>query len=86
MKIAFSKGFVSQAKQLSAAQKQALAAAIELFEHNPVYPTLRNHPLRGKYKTYRSIEVEPDLRALYIQKSNNEAVFVAVGTHKQLYE
>jgi addiction module RelE/StbE family toxin len=86
MKISYSKGFLAQAKLLTASQKLALNAAIALFEQNPAYPTLRNHPLRGKYKTYRSIDIEPDLRALYIQKSNNETVFVAVGTHTQLYE
>jgi addiction module RelE/StbE family toxin len=86
MKISYSKGFLRQAKLLSSSQKQALTAAIELFEQNPAYPTLRNHPLRGKFKTYRSIDIEPDLRALYIQKTNNETVFVAIGTHAQLYE
>lgn len=86
MKISYSKGFIRQAKLLDNPQKQPLSEAVELFEHNPLHESLRNHPLKGKYKAYRSIDIEPDLRALYIQKTNDEAVFVAIGTHAQLYE
>lgn len=86
MKISYSKGFIAQTKLLNNSQKASLVGAIELFEHNPLHESLRNHPLKGQYKAYRSIDIEPDLRALYIQKNNDEVIFVAVGTHTQLYE
>jgi len=82
--IAFSSDFLSQSKALTSSQKSDLYAALELFEQDPLHAYLSNHPLRAKYKTYRSIDIAPDLRALYIQK-NGAVVFVAVGTHKQLY-
>ncbi len=86
MKISFSKGFVNQVKLLDVSQRQVLTEVIELFEQNPLHKSLRNHTLRGKYKAYRSIDVQPDLRALFILKNNDEAVFVAVGSHSRLYE
>jgi len=85
VKISYSHSFVGQARQLTPVQRQALVGAIELFGQDPLHVSLRNHPLKAKYKVYRSIDVASDLRALYIQK-NNEVVFVEVGTHKQLYE
>jgi mRNA interferase YafQ len=84
VRISYSRGFTAQAKSLTPEQRRALRAAIELFDANPLHPVLRNHALKGKYKPFRSINVTPDVRALYLQKSH-EAVFVAVGTHRQLY-
>lgn len=84
MTISYSKNFVKQAKKLSPETRKKLLERIEIFSGNPLHPLLRNHPLRGKHKDYRSIDVTGDVRALYIQKEN-EAIFDAVGTHSQLY-
>ena len=77
-------GFIRQSRQLPPEIRQQLKHSIELFSDNLLHPSLRNHPLKGKYKSHRSIDVTGDVRALYIQKGN-EAIFVAVGTHNQLY-
>jgi addiction module RelE/StbE family toxin len=82
--IAYSKSFIKQAKLLNAATRQKLLQRIELFSNNPLDPVLRNHPLKGKYKDYRSIDVTGDIRALYLARGT-EAIFDAVGTHSQLY-
>lgn len=84
MIISYSKSFLKQAKLLSATNRTRLLERIEIFSKNPLHPTLRNHPLKGQYKAYRSIDVTGDIRALYIQKET-EAIFDAVGTHSQLY-
>jgi addiction module RelE/StbE family toxin len=84
MSISYSKNFVKQAKKLSPVLRKKLLERIEVFSDNPLHPTLRNHPLKGKYKEYRSIDVTGEVRALYIQKEH-EAIFDAVGTHSQLY-
>lgn len=84
MTVSYSKNFVKQAKLLSPATRKKLLVRIEIFNENPLHPTLRNHQLKGKYKEYRSIDVTGDIRALYLQK-DNEAIFDTVGTHSQLY-
>lgn len=84
MIISYSKNFMKQAKKLSPELRKKLLERIELFSENPLHPTLRNHPLKGKYKEYRSVDVTGDVRALYLQKEH-EAIFDAVGTHSQLY-
>lgn len=84
MKVSYSKNFVKQVRKLSPQQKERLLRRISLFMDNPLNPVLRNHPLRGKHKEYRSIDVTGDVRALYLQ-CEDEAVFDIVGTHSQLY-
>lgn len=65
--------------------KLAFREAFDLFLENPNHPALRNHPLRGKYAGFRSVDVTGDWRALY--REEPELIkFVAIGTHKQLYE
>lgn len=84
MTISYSKNFLKQAKKLSPELRKKLLERMVLFSENPLHPSLRNHPLKGKYKEYRSIDVTSDMRALYLQKEH-EAIFDAVGTHSQLY-
>jgi YafQ family addiction module toxin component len=84
MNVSYSKNFVREAKKLTPRQRQKLLERIALFSNNPLHPLLRNHPLKGKYKDYRSIDIAGDLRALYLQKED-EAIFDTVGTHSQLY-
>ena len=84
MNISYSRNFMKQAKRLTPETRKRLIERIELFNDNPLHPTLRNHALKGKYKEYRSIDVTGDVRALYLQKEH-EAIFDTVGTHSQLY-
>jgi len=84
MTIAYSKAFIKQAKKLSPELREQLQIRIIMFIKNPLNPLLRNHPLRGKYKDYRSINITGDMRALYLQ-NDDETIFCAVGTHSQLY-
>lgn len=84
MTVGFSKTFIKQSKKLGQPTRWKLYERIELFSSNPLHPTLRNHPLKGKYKDYRSIDITGDVRALYIQYEN-EIIFDVVGTHSQLY-
>ncbi len=46
---------------------------------------LKNHPLKGKYTDYRSINITDNLRAIYKFLNENECIFVAVDTHSNLY-
>ncbi len=58
---------------------------LELFLLDSFHPCLRNHRVKGKYQGYRSIDIRPNLRALYKEVSENEVVFVLLGAHDQLY-
>lgn len=84
MKISYSKNFIKQSKKLDQRIGQKLVARIELFVENPLDAELNNHPLRGKYKKYRSINVTGDFRALYISQEDT-IIYDMVGTHSQLY-
>jgi proteic killer suppression protein len=84
MTISYSKNFVKQAKKLNPELRKKLLERIEIFNENPLHPSLRNHQLKGKHKEYRSIDISGDMRALYLQKEH-EVIFDAVGTHSQLY-
>jgi len=84
MKVSFSKAFLRKVERLDPTQGRKVLERIALFSENPLHPLLRNHPLKGTLKQYRSIDITGDLWALYIQRED-EALFDNVGTHSQLY-
>jgi len=85
MKICFHKNFERQYRKLTKREQKKVQERLELFLENPFDPQLNNHPLRGKYTDYRSINTTGDLRAVYKFISEEECVFVAVGSHSKLY-
>ena len=84
MTISFSKNFIKLSKKLNKPVREKPLIRIEMFTINPLDPELNNHPLKGKYKKYRSIDVTGDFRALYLIQDDH-IVFDIVGTHSQLY-
>ena len=86
MKVKFQKSFTSQFKELSKTQKRLVTDAIELFTEDPMNDSLRNHPLKDKWVNYRSITADDDLRLHYRLIDKDTALFVAVGTHDELYK
>ena len=84
MTISYSKNFIKQSKKLDKFIRQQLLERIELFSNNALDSRLNNHPLKGKYKKYRSINVTGDFRALYLTQGDL-VIFDIVGTHSQLY-
>lgn len=85
MKIVIEKGFGKQYKKLLPAKKYKVDQAILLFSRLPMDSSLRNHALRGRWAGHRSISAGGDLRLHYISHGEQTAVFVAVGSHNQLY-
>lgn len=83
--IEFTKSFTKQFKKLRTNQQERFYERLQLFKKNPQDRVLRDHALKGKYKGYRSIDIESDLRALYYVKDNVVVVFAIIGTHGQLY-
>lgn len=85
MIIRFHKNFAKQYKKLTTSQKKRAQERLSLFLKNPYHPQLNNHPLRGKYLDYRSINITGDLRGIFKFISETEAIFVTIDSHSQLY-
>ena len=86
MKIRFHKNFEKQYKKLRKKEREKTLERLALFLKNPFDARLNNHPLRGKYTDYRSINITGDLRVVYKHISNQECIFVMVDTHSNLYK
>jgi len=85
MKIKFHKNFEKQYRKLNQKQKEKVQEKLELFLTDPFDKTLHNHPLKGKYLDYRSINISGDLRAIYKMVNTDECQFIILGSHSELY-
>ena len=78
----FTKNFISLRKK----ERDRFYEKLEIFEDDPYFVLLNNHPLHGKYEGYRSISIGGDLRAIYKKISFEGVIFVKIGTHNKLYK
>ncbi|MBU1160623.1 MAG: type II toxin-antitoxin system mRNA interferase toxin, RelE/StbE family [Patescibacteria group bacterium] len=85
MKIIFHKNFDKQYKKLNKKEQKKVQNRLSKFAQDPFAPLLNNHPLRGRYTDYRSINITGDLRAIYKFNGKDQCIFVAVDTHSNLY-
>ena len=81
----FHKSFDKQFMKLPAKQQLRVRQAVKKFLQNPKDPELYNHPLKGGWRGYRSISAAGDLRLHFKVLSRDRVMFVAVGSHSQLY-
>jgi len=58
---------------------------LKLFMNDPFDKALRTHKLSGKLKDYWSFSIEYDLRIIFYFEDPETAVFVDLGTHKEVY-
>ncbi len=86
MRLLYHKTFKKQVTKLPPAKAKRLIMALELFVKEPNHPNLYNHPLSGNWKGHRSISFGGDWRAHYLEMGRDKVLFVAVGTHSQLYK
>lgn len=84
MKIDYSKKFSKQFKQLPAKTQKQFWKRLELFIVEPDHPLLRQHSLKGKLSDYHSFNVSGDVRAIF-KRQGEIMLFVAIGSHSQLY-
>jgi len=84
-KIEFTRRFEKQYRKLRPSQKDRFKERLRLFEQDPNSKVLRNHPLKGKYIGYRSIDIAGDLRALYYIDGEKIVIFAFIGSHSELY-
>ena len=85
MKIVYHKNFKKQYKKLKTLQTK-IDQRLILFISDPFDPILNNHPLIGKYKGYRSINITADYRAIYQEIEVNRAFFITLDKHSNLYK
>jgi addiction module RelE/StbE family toxin len=85
MKIRYTPKFKKQYKKLSVKLQNQFDERLQLFVKDPTNPVLRTHPLKGSYAGYWSMNINGDLRALYLRKSDELVIFALIGTHSQLY-
>lgn len=84
MIIKLHKNFVKQYKKLRESEKKRFKERRDLFLQDEFNPILNNHPLKGKYQGYRSINVTGDLRAIF-KREGNMVIFATIGSHSELY-
>ncbi len=85
MKIIFHQSFNKSYLKLREKEKIKFKERVIIFLEDKFNPILNNHPLKGRYKGYRSINVGGDTRAIYKMINEEACLFVDVGTHGRLY-
>ncbi len=86
MEIRLRKSFKKDFKKLTPRIVEAWLATLSLFRQNPYHHSLRRHKLSGRrYVGLESIDVLPDLRAVFLEESADIFVFYYIRNHNQLY-
>ncbi len=58
---------------------------IDLFREDPNSPILKDHPLKGDKEGMRSFSIAGVIRVIYYYMSDNEVLFLDVGSHNQVH-
>ena len=88
IKIAFSSSFKRAFKRRIAGnveRENTFRTKVELFTNNPFAASLKAHKLSGKLKDYWSFSIEYDLRVIFYFSNEEHAIFVDIGSHKEVY-
>ncbi len=85
MRFLFHANFKKEYNKLRSREQRKCDERIELFEKDPYAVVLKNHPLHGTYKGFRSICISGDIRAVYELIDDDLVYFIAIGNHSDLY-
>ncbi len=58
---------------------------IALFKADPKNSILKDHRLTGAKKGLRAFSITGDTRIVYLPVSENEVIFIDIGSHNQVY-
>ncbi len=86
MKIRFHDNFEKQYRKLRKNEQSQVGERLSIFSADEFNPILNNHPLFGKYKGYRSVNITGDIRALYKYQNPSTCIFVIIDSHSNLYK
>ena len=85
MNFSKSRNFERKIGKLPGKVKKALALRLRIFALDPFNPILRNHPLRGSMRNYRSINITGDWRLVYENADGDTVRLIDIDTHSNLY-
>ena len=85
MNILLSKKFEKMFEKCPQEIKLKFIERLKIYRYDKYSTILNNHTLSGRLKGYRSINISGDYRAIFKEKST-ELIFIAIGTHSQLYK
>ncbi len=85
MNIFISKKFEKMYGKCRQETKDKFTERLKIFKKNKYDPILNNHSLSGKLNGLRSINVSGDYRVIFEERSE-DIIFMAIGTHSQLYK
>jgi addiction module RelE/StbE family toxin len=85
MTIRYLPKFKKQYKKLPKKIQAQFDEKVQLFAIDPTLPVLKVHPLKGNFAGYWSMNVNGDIRALYMMDGDAIIIFGLIGTHSQLY-
>ena len=85
MVIQYAPKFKKQYKRLPKKYQQQFDDRLRLFVSDPTSPQLRVHPLKGTFAGYWSMNVNGDIRALYVILGEELIIFALIGSHSELY-
>ena len=66
--------------------RQRYFKTLLLLEQNPLHPSLRLHPMRGRLTGLHSVSISMRYRiTLELELQEQEIVFVNIGSHGEMY-
>lgn len=81
MDIRFKPSFIRQFNRLETALQDEVVEKIELFKNTKNNKQLKVHKLKGRLKGRYSFSVNYQTRIVFVYKSKQEVVLLAVGDH-----
>ncbi len=88
MKVKFHAKFIKNYRKRILSNKKLdnqVKIKIEQFKINPNNPILKDHNLTGTKKGLKAFSLTGDIRIIYRPSSDNEVVFMDIGSHNQVY-
>lgn len=86
MRILFTDTFKKKFRKLPLKIQAAFGARVGFFIKDPFHPLLKNHPLKGNFIGLRAFSVTGDYRVIFRFLDKENARFVDIGTHSQVYK
>ncbi len=79
--IVYSSVFVKELRKLPSYIASIACKKETLFRLNPLHPSLRLHPLRGRLEGLWSISLNSSYRIIFEREPNGDILFISVGKH-----
>jgi len=85
MQLQYASTFKKQYKKLPKRTREQFKKRLVLFVKNDRDVRLHVHKLAGVYEGLWSMNVTGDVRAIFDQEVSDVVLFVAIGSHSELY-